>query len=103
MPQFSQIRTSELTQCYLKIYVQSNVYQYVIKITFFLCASFVLVCQDVSKNVRGNDMRKKGATLGQVAYPLLGLWGASLFLGVYYVLSTNVSNHKGIQTTIYLL
>ena len=61
------------------------------------------IFQDVSKNVRGNDMRKKGATLGQVAYPFLGLWGTSLFLGVYYVLSTNVSNHKGIQTTIYLL
>ena len=103
MPQFSQIRTSELTQCYLKISVQSNVYQYVTKIEFSLCASFVLVCQDVSKDVRGNDMRKKGAKLGQVAYPFLGLWGTSLFLGVYYVLSTNVSNHKGIQTTIYLL
>ena len=48
-------------------------------------------------------MRKKGAKLGQVAYPFLGLWGASLFLGVYYVLSTNVSNPKILQTTIYLL
>ncbi len=73
MPQFSQIRTSELTQCYLKNSVQLNVYQYVTKITFFLCARIVLVCQDVSKDVRGNDMRKKGARLGQVAYPLLGL------------------------------
>lgn len=61
------------------------------------------ICQDVSKNVRGNDMRKKGAKLGLVAYPLLGLWGTSLFLGVYYVLSTNVSNPRVLQTIIYLL